>query len=256
MTQERNAQSANALTPRSLMLSLLLGMRRPRRPASQLVAWCGLFGVPAGTARVALSRMVEAGELVNDDGVYELAGRVRARGGEQSFALTPAFRDGDGDGAWWLYLVVAETRSRADRAALREAFRRAHFAERREGAWLRPANLATRAPSIVTEQCEEYSVRPETPRSLAEELFAPVEWATIARALAGELRTANRGLAFAGGLPNAFVVGTRAVAHLRADPLLPPELLPARWPGDRLRAAYLDYRDVFSRAVRDWFDAL
>ncbi|MCT7356910.1 PaaX domain-containing protein, C- domain protein, partial [Streptomyces sp. 15-116A] len=32
------------------------------------------------------------------------------------------------------------------------------------------------------------------------------------------------------------------VRHLLADPVLPPALLPADWPGEALRAAYADYQ--------------
>src|SRR5690242_13068454 len=82
MTQERKAGAGvtavlleRPLAPRSLIASLLLGMRPPRMPAGRLVEWCGLFGVAEGTARVALSRMLDRGELTATDGVYELAGR-------------------------------------------------------------------------------------------------------------------------------------------------------------------------------------
>ncbi|WP_320776574.1 PaaX family transcriptional regulator C-terminal domain-containing protein, partial [Streptomyces sp. CRN 30] len=33
-----------------------------------------------------------------------------------------------------------------------------------------------------------------------------------------------------------------AVRHLLADPVLPPDLLPADWPGTALRAAYTAYQ--------------
>ena len=61
---------------------------RPRRPAGRLVEWCGLFGVAGGTARVALSRMVEREELTVSDGVYELAGSLRRRQPAQDQAAT------------------------------------------------------------------------------------------------------------------------------------------------------------------------
>ena len=67
------------LSARSLVASLLLRSRPPRMPGARLVQWCGLFGVAEGTARVALSRMVERGELYAHDGIYELAGRVAGR---------------------------------------------------------------------------------------------------------------------------------------------------------------------------------
>jgi phenylacetic acid degradation operon negative regulatory protein len=38
-----------------------------------------------------------------------------------------------------------------------------------------------------------------------------------------------------------FVIAAAAVRHLQRDPLLPPSLVPADWPGDQLRAAYTSY---------------
>ena len=55
-------------------LDILLGVHPPRLPGGRIVEWCRRFGIAEGTARVALSRMVDRGELTNHDGVYELAG--------------------------------------------------------------------------------------------------------------------------------------------------------------------------------------
>jgi phenylacetic acid degradation operon negative regulatory protein len=49
------------------------------------------------------------------------------------------------------------------------------------------------------------------------------------------------------------VVGAAALAHVRADPLLPQELCPPGWPGRDLRAAYVAYQREFGEAVRAWF---
>ena len=80
--------SSGPLTARSIIASLLLGMHPPRLASSRLVRWCSLFGISEGTARVALSRMVERGELTAEAGVYELAGAVRRRQSAQDWALT------------------------------------------------------------------------------------------------------------------------------------------------------------------------
>src|SRR6516162_6081881 len=114
MSPERNALSA-----RSLVASLLLRSRPPRMRAARLVQWCALFGVSEGTARVALSRMVERGELRAHDGVYELVGRVRGRASAQDWSLDPKPQRWKGD--WRTAFVVAPARASADRAALRGA---------------------------------------------------------------------------------------------------------------------------------------
>ena len=48
-------------------------------------------------------------------------------------------------------------------------------------------------------------------------------------------------MAAAADVPGRFVVAAAIVRHLLTDPMLPAELLPADWPGARLRAAYHDF---------------
>src|ERR1700704_5982819 len=114
MVQERNTRNRGdlldrPLSPRSLIGSLLLGMRPPRMPGSRLVEWCALFGVAEGTARVALSRMVDRGELTASDGTYELAGQLRRRQPAQDWSLAPDLAPWDG--AWLLGVVTPGPRS-------------------------------------------------------------------------------------------------------------------------------------------------
>ena len=54
------------LTARSVLASALLGMDPPELPVAQLVRLAGLFGINENRARVALSRMVAAGEATTD----------------------------------------------------------------------------------------------------------------------------------------------------------------------------------------------
>ncbi len=249
------------LTARSVIASLLLGMRPPRLSAARLVQWCGLFGIAEGTARVALSRMVERGECTTLDGTYELVGRIRARQPAQEWSLAPTTEEWSG--AWRLAVVEPGARSAAERAGLRDAMRRLRYAETREGLWTRPANLPPRsAPddawSVADAQCTWWTGHPDEPRRvLADRLFAPHEWAARARNLGDRLAAVTRALD--GGnhtaLVPGFVTGAAALAHVRADPVLPRELCPRSWPGDRLRKSYRAYQGVFAVAVRDWFRA-
>jgi DNA-binding transcriptional regulator PaaX len=86
-------------------------------------------------------------------------------------------------------------------------------------------------------------------------LFDPAGWAAqsarererLVRATARLAKPTDRQLA------DAFVAGTRAVAHVRADPLLPVELGPSAAAGDELRSAYDAYEKAFSIALRAWF---
>src|SRR5438105_12153087 len=78
------------LSARSVVASVLLGTHPPRLSAAALVELCGRFGITGGTTRVALSRMVTAGELAAEDGHYRLIGKVLlSRQRAQDDALDP-----------------------------------------------------------------------------------------------------------------------------------------------------------------------
>ncbi len=59
----------------------------------------------------------------------------------------------------------------------------------------------------------------------------------------------------AGALADGFVTGAAALAHVRADPLLPRELAANPGAGEALRDAYRSYERAFSGALRTWFRA-
>jgi phenylacetic acid degradation operon negative regulatory protein len=262
MPQERNATAGlldRPLAPRSLIGSLLLGMRPPRMAGGRLVSWCGLFGVAEGTARVALSRMVERGELVARGGTYELAGAMRARQPAQDWSLRPRLEPWSGD--WLLGVVEPGARTAAERASLRDAARRLRMVELRDAVWCRPANLPrvaapTDAWDVADTQCQWWTGRPERDGvAAATARFAPEAWADRARVLRDRLDAATAAVDASDGtaIADAFVVGAAALAHVRADPLLPAELCGRRWPGDALRDAYREYREAFGDAIRGWF---
>jgi phenylacetic acid degradation operon negative regulatory protein len=252
---------ARPLTARSVIASLLLGMHPPRLSAQRLVQWCELFGIAPGTARVALSRMVDRGELVADRAVYELAGRVRSRQAAQDWSLDPAL--GEWDGTWRIALVAADAREASDRAALRAAMGRCRYGEVRPGCWARPDNLPREsAPAdawaVVDAQCAWWRGEPEEDvDALVARLFAPEEWAARARALHGRLTAETAALR--GGstarLADAFVLGAATLQHVRNDPLLPRARVPDPGPGRELRQAYATYQRAFARATAAWFRA-
>jgi phenylacetic acid degradation operon negative regulatory protein len=258
MSPQRNTDLLDRpLSARSLVASLLLRTRPPRMPAARLVQWCGLFGVAEGTARTALSRMVDRGELRADNGTYELAGRVGGRRSAQDWILRPKLDRWTGE--WALAVVTPASRSAAERGAFRDAMRRVHMAEVRDGVWTRPANLPRAAApddawEVVDGQCGWWHATPdEEPAALAATLFAPAEWARRARQLQSRVTTATARLDRSDGLAGAFVAGAAALAHLRADPLLPDALGPSGQAGTGLRAAYHEFEAAFSVALRAWF---
>jgi phenylacetic acid degradation operon negative regulatory protein len=247
------------LSARSLIASLLLRSRPPRMRGARLVQWCGLFGVAEGTTRVALSRMVERGELRTRDGVYELAGRVQSRQGAQDWSLDPVLSRWRGH--WRVAVVAPGPRDATERAALRDGMRRLRCAPLREGMWTRPDNLPrASAPAeswkIVDAQCLWWSGRPDDdPVALAAALFDSAGWADRAGRLTSRLAGVTHALAGSddGALADGFVAGAASLAHVRADPFLPRALAADPSVGDALRRAYRTYEVAFSNALRAWF---
>jgi phenylacetic acid degradation operon negative regulatory protein len=53
-------------------------------------------------------------------------------------------------------------------------------------------------------------------------------------------------------LAPGFELSAAVLRHLQGDPLLPEELLPAGWPGARLRADYDRWDVRYRTTLRDW----
>ncbi len=248
------------LSARSIIASTLLGSVPPRLPGRLLVAFTGQFGVQPGTTRTALSRMVDRGELRHlDGGTYELAGDLLARHHRQEAGLQADGARG-WDGAWELRVVPAGARSSNDRSALRRAATDLGLWERRDGVWLRPANLDPErlpaARAVVEAQTGGFRATPtDDPTALVAELVDLDGWARSARLLIGELT--DRGPALVDGehLAPGFLLAARALRHLVSDPLLPPSLAPDRWPAGDLRSAYRSYITGYQAGLRAFFRA-
>jgi phenylacetic acid degradation operon negative regulatory protein len=254
MSQSGNrARARRPLAARSVVASVLLGTRGGALSGQRLVRTAELFGFAEGTTRVALSRMVAAGELDTRDGRYRLAGSLLDRQGRQESGRRPRLRAWTG--AWRVGVVEAsQGRPAADRAELRKSLIGQRLAEWREGVWLRPDNLVD-APSHPA--CAWLTARLDEPRSatdLAGCLWDLDGWAASARGLLNELRSSVGDLEAGrtGMLADGFVIAAAAVRHLAADPLLPADLLPARWPGDELRAEYDRYEAAYQGQLGSW----
>lgn len=229
------------MTARSVVLSVLLGAHPAWASAAELIRLTADFGIREQTLRVALTRMVAAGDLVRSADGYRLSDRLLARQGRQDAALSPRTRDWTGE---WTTLVITsvgvDPRSRAE---LRKALQDLRFGELREGLWLRPDNLHTNLPATVIDRVRVLRSRDDAPRQLAGQLWDLRTWVDDGARLLDEMATAP-------DVPRRFVIAAAMVRHLLIDPVLPAELLPAAWPGAALRTAYRGFADELA-ARRD-----
>lgn len=268
MTQERNtdggartapdvlaALGLRPLSARSVVASVLLGTHPPRLSTAALVELCTRFGIASGTARVALSRMVAAGELAAEDGHYRLVGEeLLSRQRTQDDALDPPAAPWAG--AWRMAVVVSGGRRAAnERVELRRALVDARFAQWREGVWLRPDNLARPVAGAGPAEgpVRWMTVEPDDdPAVLAAELWDLSGWAARGDALlaAGPEEPGDLVAEAPEWAAAVFTAAAATLRHLRTDPLLPQELLPPDWPADRLRARYARYLSSIQRLVR------
>ncbi len=246
------------LSARSVLATALLGAPQPHLTAGQLVAMASLFGISDGAARTCLWRMVSNGELSSDGGTYTLAGSLL----ERRQRVDEASRTGatrPWDGTWELAVVSLDRRSAADRLALRKAATAMHFAELREGIWIRPDNLdPDRLPTlraVLDRQCVHFHrAATDIPVETVGSLFSQHDWADLARrltrALLDELDTEP---AEAADFARWFRLSVTVVRHLQLDALLPVELTPPDWPGFELRETYRRFNVLFQQRLNDAF---
>jgi phenylacetic acid degradation operon negative regulatory protein len=239
------------LTPRSIVLSVLLGSHPPRMPVHRILEFTSLFDLPDGSVRTALSRMVAAGDLVNDEGVYRLASRLVERQAQQDAGRhdPPA----TWDGGWWTVAVVSDRRSMAERREFRSRAVGARLGELRPDLWLRPANIAipvdlpdvviTRGPMVAGEE-----------RRLTEQLWDLDGLRKRAHAHLRSLDDAASRLVAGDdrSLVDAFVALAGAQQFLRVEPQLPVELSPDG-SGAAVRTRYVDVVAAFEQRLSDFF---
>lgn len=239
------------LSPRSIVLSVLLGTHPPRMPVGRILEFTSLFGIPDGTVRTALSRLVAAGDLVNDDGTYRLAPRLVERQAQQDAGRhePPA----DWDGTWWTVAVMADRRTMTDRRTFRTRAIGSRLGELRPDLWLRPANIdvatdladafVTRGPVVAGDQ-----------RRLVEQLWDLRGLTTRAEqhrrhldATAARLDRRDHP-----ALADAFVTLAGAQQYLRVEPQLPAELALSTTAAE-LRTRYAEVVEQFQARLAEFF---
>ena len=119
-------KSLARMTARSVVLSVLLGAHPAWASAAELIRLTSDFGIKEATLRVALTRMVSAGDLVRSADGYRLSDRLLARQRRQDDAMRPKLRPWHGS---WTTLIVtsvgtdARTRAALANHAAPQAFR-------------------------------------------------------------------------------------------------------------------------------------
>ncbi|MBB3605423.1 phenylacetic acid degradation operon negative regulatory protein [Mycolicibacterium sp. BK556] len=226
------APSLSKMTARSVVLSVLLGAHPAWATSAELLQLTSDFGIREQTMRVALTRMVAAGDLVRSDDGYRLSDRLLDRQRRQDDALYPRTRDWDG--SWITLVITAVGMDARARAALRNTLQIKRFGELREGVWLRPANLDDQLPAEIVDRVRVLHSRDDDPAELTRRLWDLPAWAGTGRRLLDDMAASR-------DVPGRFRAAAGIVRHLLTDPVLPAELLPAHWPGADLRKAYADF---------------
>lgn len=224
--------SFDRLTARSVILSLLLGLHPACATSAELICLTSDYGITEAALRVALTRMVASGDLLRSPDGYRLSDRLLARRRKQDDALRPPTRVWRG--AWVTVVITSigiDPRTRAD---MRTALYDNRLAELREGVWIRPDNLKLELPTELEERVRILYTYDNAPSELAGMLWDLPGWAQTGRGLLDEMENAAEAL-------EQFVAAAAIMRHLMTDPVLPDNLLPARWPGDELRTAYAEF---------------
>lgn len=239
------------MTARSVVLSVLLGAHPAWATTPELLRLTSDFDIKEPTLRVALTRMVAAGDLVRSEDGYRLSERLLARQRRQDNALDPPTREWDG--SWTMAVVIAVGEDARTRAGLRTTLSHNRFGELRDGVWLRPSNLEFAVPEQARDLIRVLSARDRDDAGLAARLWDLPGWSATGHRLLDEMGAAA-------DIPGRFVVAAAIVRHLLTDPVLPAALLPADWPGRKLRDEYADFvalllqrRDYFNGVTRDWW---
>lgn len=240
------------LSPRSIVLSVLLGSHPPQMPVGRILEFTSLFDVAPGTVRTALSRMVATGELANDDGSYRLIGRLVERQAQQDAGR----RDPptDWDGTWWTVAVLSERRTMAERRAFRVRAVGARLGELRPDIWLRPANVAlttdlpdaivTRGPIVHGDEGHVTARLWDLDRLDASRRAHTDSIEIAAQRLANDVDDQ--------ALADAFVQLAATQHYLRTEPQLPVELAPGA-SATAVRAGYRNAVERFQARLAEFF---
>lgn len=217
------------------------------------------FGFREGSVRVCLSRLVRRGLLeVRDRHARAEYGFTRAADRFNREIRERVWFDQrrHWNGRWQLLLVSGAGASREVRERTARELRALHLRPIHASAWARPANVRLDLRPIAARlaaaggAAEVLIARPEDGSALAARTLELWQVGHLRRLVEAELdvlATSRARLALVSrelALVESLRVGTRAFRLVASDPLLPLELLPADWPGERLRRAVIEYNHL------------
>jgi phenylacetic acid degradation operon negative regulatory protein len=228
-------------TAKSLTLDLLSSLRGGAMPVAALVGAAGLFGIDENALRVAIARLLSAGQIARDErGQYRLGKAAHAIDRRVLGWRNAELRSTRWSGGWWLLRsgTLPPARSR-ERRAREHALRLLGFAELAPGLALRPDNLRVSLAELHGELCD-LGVEADALLALVSELDPASEararklWKRDALALGyrrslKELAASEARLARLGddeAMVESFLLGGRVIRELVLDPLLPEPLAP------------------------------
>jgi phenylacetic acid degradation operon negative regulatory protein len=210
-------------------------------PVAALVSAAGLFGIDENALRVAIARLLAAGQITRDErGQYRLGEAARAID-----RRVLGWRDADSrvtrwSGGWWLVRsgTLPTARSR-ERRAREHALRLLGFRELVPGLALRPDNLRVSLPELQAELLE-LGLEADALLALVRELDPATEararrlwqrgafaqaYARSRKELAASEARLTR-LSQEQAMVESFLLGGRVIRELVLDPLLPEPLAP------------------------------
>jgi phenylacetic acid degradation operon negative regulatory protein len=241
--------------PKSLILDLLSTLRTGSMPVSALVRGASLFGIGENRLRVALARLLAAGQVERDErGRYRLGSAALAVNRQVTGwrDLESLRRHWDGD---WIALHTASLAGadRSSRTRRARALRFGGFRTLARDLWLRPDNLAG-GVSAARERLLDLGVEPGCAIFVARDLGDDLESRAHALWPTDELRAGYRDslarieqsrerlsrVPPEQAMVESFLLGGAVIRQLVLDPLLPDEILPA------------DERRTLIAAMRDY----
>ncbi|MCE6998689.1 PaaX family transcriptional regulator [Saccharothrix sp. S26] len=238
-------------------------------PTAAIVALLGEFGVTAGAARTAVSRLARRGVLEGSrhgrHSSYRLTGPAAAnlsRGGTSiaSFAAAPDSWDGE----WTVIAFTMPTQEETRRTALRAQLRWLGYAPLYDGIWVSPhppapadhAELVALTPGVTT--AFRAKQLPFTSNATRDPIHA-WDLPAIAERYEEFIRrwTPLTPRVHAGDITGADAVRARTEVmdtyrrFPALDPRLPTRLLPPDWPRARAREVFLAVYDGLAEPAQD-----